>query len=195
MASDEQILVDWANLPGGVPTLSLWDSLHDGDLLEIHSDLLARRVTLRFDVGHIRDFHKLPEDTRLIAVITGVQSVRAVRNVPWPGQFSVPEGSTREQESMLIAEYQAKWREESLSWEKFEQLTSDGLEVSNAILARGSASVALRLGVMAADRWYLEAFLRGDGITFYAGEHQLTPEEFVAMGEAYWEAFAKRKSR
>lgn len=195
MAPDEQILVDWANLPDGVPTLSLWCTLHDGDLLEIHSDPLARTVTLRFDVGYLRVFHQLPEDTQLIIVVIGVRSVRAVRSVPWPGQFSVPEGSTREQESMLIAEYHTKWREESLSWGEFEQLTTGGLAVSNAILALSAASVALKLGVMVADTSYSEAQLCGEGISFYVGDRQLTPEEFVAMGEAYWEAFEKRKSK
>jgi hypothetical protein len=37
---------DWVNLPESVFTLSLWDTLHDGDLLAIESDLLARTVTL-----------------------------------------------------------------------------------------------------------------------------------------------------
>ena len=50
MASDEKPIVDWVNFPEGIPTFSLWDALHDGDLLSIESNLLARTVTLRFDV-------------------------------------------------------------------------------------------------------------------------------------------------
>jgi ASPIC and UnbV len=46
MDSDQQPIVDWVNFAGGIPTLSLWDTLHDGNLLAIESDLLARTVTM-----------------------------------------------------------------------------------------------------------------------------------------------------
>ena len=79
MPSDEQQIVDWVNFPDGTPMLSLWDTLHDGDLLSIASDLLVRTVTLRFDVGYVRDFHHLSEQTRFIIVVNGVRSVRCLR--------------------------------------------------------------------------------------------------------------------
>jgi Cysteine-rich CPCC len=191
---DQQRIVDWVNLPEGVATLSLWETLHDGDLLAVESDLLARTVTLKFDVMYVRDFHKLSEQTRFAAAMSGVQSVRSVRSVPWPGGFLLPQRASREEESTLIAECQSKCREESQSWSEFESLIGDGLEVSNAILASGSNGVALELGLLAGDGHYVEARIRGEAIAFFVGEQAVTPEEFVGLGQAYWDAFAKRKS-
>jgi hypothetical protein len=64
--------------------------------------------------------------------------------------------------------------------------------VSNAALGRGAKAVALHLGLLVAGDSYVEAYIRGEDMAFYIGETQATPEEFLALGEAYWEAFAKR---
>jgi hypothetical protein len=194
VASDDQPIVDWVNFPKDRATFSLWDILHDGDLLAIESDLFARTVTLRFDVGYVRNFHHLPEETRFVIVVNGVRSVRSFRNVPWPGGCPIPQGTPNDQRTALISEYHRKWREESQSWTDFERLTSDpyGLEVSSATLGRGPDAVALQLGLLVARDSYVEAYIRGEGITFYAGERQVALQEFVALGEAYWEAFAKK---
>jgi hypothetical protein len=64
MDSDERSIVDWVNLPEGLAELSFWSTLHDGDLTAIESDLLARNLTLRFDVEYVRNFHKLSDETR-----------------------------------------------------------------------------------------------------------------------------------
>jgi hypothetical protein len=90
----------------------------------------------------------------------------------------------------MIAEYQRKWREESLSWTDFERLKDD-FEVSNATLGRCPNGVAFHFGLLAKDD-YVTAYIRGEGATFHVGENQVTLEEFVAFGEAYWNAFAKR---
>jgi len=192
--ASETKIADWVNLPQGVPKFSLWETLHDGDLLAIESDLLARTVTLRFDVGYVREFHHLPADTQFVVVVEGVQSVRSVRSVPWPGGCSIPEGTPNSQQSTLIAEYHRKWREESQSWGDLVRLTSDryGLEVFNATLGGGAGVVSLRLGLLAAGDSYVEAFIRGEGITFRVGDKEVTEEEFSALGRAYWEAFGKK---
>jgi len=195
--SDQRLpIVDWVNFPVDIPMLSLWDTLHDGDLLAVESDLLARTVTLRFDVGYVRDFHHLPEHTQFIIAVKGVQSVRSVRSAPWPGGCPIPPGTPNAQQSILITEYHRKWREESQSWSDFEHLTRDpfGLEVSTASLGLGSDVVALQLGLLVARHSYVEAYIRGEGIAFYIGEKLATPEEFVAFGGAYWEAFARRST-
>ena len=148
VVSDEKPIADWVNIPEGIPTFSLWDALHDGDLLSIESDLLARTVTLRFDVWYVRDFHHFSEETRFIIAVNGVQSVRSLRSIPWPGGCPIPPGTPDEQQSVIISEYHRKWREESQSWADFEQLTSVGLEVSNATIGRGPDVIALQLGLM-----------------------------------------------
>lgn len=127
MVSHERRIVDWVNLPEGATELSLWSTLHDGDLIAIESDLLARTLTLRFDVGYVRDFHNLSEETRFVVTVSGVQSVRSLGSVPWPGDCSIPVGTPREQQEAIVAEYQSKWREESLSWADFERLIGNGL--------------------------------------------------------------------
>lgn len=191
MASEEQI-VDWVNLPEGATEFSLWSTLHDGDLTAIESDPMARTLLLRFDVGYVRDFHNLSADTRFVIVVGGVQSVRAFSSTPWPGGCSIPAGTPAEQQLTLVAEYQSKWREESLSWADFERLTEHGLELSSAVLTQGSESVALCLGLLVGGDSYAKAFIRGEGITFLIGERQVTPQEFVGLGEAYWAAFANK---
>ena len=194
MDSKQGSVVDWVSLPEGTATFSLWDTLHDGDVLAIESDLPTRTVTFRFDVDYVRDFHQLPERTQFVVVADGVQSVRCLRSVPWPGSFSMPTGISREEQSNLINEYHRKWREESFSWPEFERLTSEGLEVSNATLAQSSNGVALQLGLMVANDRYVEAYLRGEGVKFYVGDKHFKAEEFVRIGEAYWEAFANKNS-
>ncbi len=195
VASSEKPVVDWVNFPEGIPTFSLWDALHDGDLLSIESDLLARTVTLRFDVDYVRDFHHLPEGTQFVIIVNGVASVRSLRSVPWPGGCPIPPGTPNEQQRIMISEYHRKWREESQSWNDFEQLISDGLEVSNATLGRGSDAIALQLGLMVGGDFYVEAYIRGDGATFHVGEKRVTLEEFFALGEAYWKAFSERAEK
>ncbi len=192
MVSKEQI-ADWVNLPDGATEFSLWSTLHDGDLTAIESDLMARTLSLRFDVGYVRDFHNLSVDTRFVIVVGGVKSVRSFSSVPWPGGCSIPAGIPAGQQQALVADYQSKWREESLSWADFERLTENGLELSSAVLTQGSESIALRLGLLVGGDSYAEALIRGEGITFSIGERQVTPQEFVELGEAYWEAFANKR--
>ena len=154
---------------------------------------MTRTLSLRFDVGYVRNFHNLPDDTRFVIVVSGVQSVRSFSSVPWPGGCSIPDGTPHEQQQAIVAEYQRKWREESLSWGDFERLIDKGLELSSAVLIQGSKGVALRLGLLVGGDSYVDAFVRGEEITFSVGERQLTPQEFVELGEAYWEAFANKR--
>jgi hypothetical protein len=104
MVSGERPIVDWVNLPDGATELSLWCTLHDGDLTAIESDLLARTLTLRFDVGYVKDFHNLSEETQFVVIVSGVQSVRSFNSVPWPGGCSIPAETPYEQQQAIVAE-------------------------------------------------------------------------------------------
>lgn len=193
MASDHEPTIDWTNLPEDTSPLSLWHVLHDGDLLAVESDLLDRTVTLQFDVGYLRDFHHLPENTRFTIVVCGVQSVRALHSVPWPGGCAASNEMTNAERNLRISEYHSKWREESQSWTEFERLAKgDDIEVSNATLVGSSDIVALKLGLLVSGESYCEAYIRGEGVACYIGETQVSPEEFIATGEAYWNAFAEK---
>lgn len=78
--------------------------------------------------------------------------------------------------------------------EEFERIPE--LEVTNAALARGPDIQTLRLGLfMGGDRVYAEAFVRGERVLFFAEEWNVTSEEFVGLGEAYWNSFATTARR
>jgi hypothetical protein len=197
-ADDETDVLDWANLPQGTRTEYLDASLHDAKVVSIRSDLLNRRVSIHCDVEHLREFHRLPEGFQLLLDLEGVQSARVFCYSIWPGEFSVPSGVSREEESRLVLEYQAKWREESLSWTEFEKAITreceQVLDIADAALAMSTDSVALRLRGHLNYTVYHEVFLRAEKLTI-SGSNGRTfgPKEFQEFGEAFWEAFSRRR--
>src|SRR5271156_1842261 len=146
---DDAPVVDWTNLPQETITEYLDASLHDAHIVSIRSDILKRTVSLICDVEHLREFHHLPEEFQLVLELECVQSARVFRYSIWPGGLSIPPGVSREEESRLVLEYQAKWREESFSWTELEKLVprecEQVLDISDAALATSKESVALRL--------------------------------------------------
>jgi hypothetical protein len=188
MEPENQPIFDWVNVPESAQVYSLWGTLHDGYLEAVESDRLARTVTLRFDVDYVRDFHHLPEGARFTIVLSGVQSVRAFKLREWPGEKPVMKAEmSGEEQDALWNEYRRKERDESIAWGDFERPVDEWLEVDRAELSLGPAAAAIRIGLH-----FSEAFIRGDGIAFYAGDKQVTLEEFIALGVAYWDAFEKK---
>ena len=162
----ERAIADWIFLPGEAQNFSLWNTLHDGDLEAVESNLSAKTVVLRLDVPYVREHHCLPSGTRFVIRVEGVQAVR----VAGSGGFGA--------------------REESRAWAEFEEMR--GLEVANAALGLGPDIQTLRVGVFIGhSRVYAEAFVRGERIRFLVGEREMTAEEFVDLGEAYWKAFGR----
>jgi len=197
-ADDDTAVLDWANLPQGTQTEYLDAPLHDAHVVSIRSDLLKRRVSVNCDVKHLREFHRLPEGFQLILALEGVQSARVFRYSIWPGEFSVPSGVSREEESRLVLEYQAKWREESLSWTEFEKAISreheQVLDIADAALAISKDSVALRLRGHLNYTVYHEVFLRAESLTISGNNARIFGlKEFQEFGEAFWEAFGRRQ--
>src|SRR6266852_58939 len=149
MPEEQSGIVDWMNLPHGVPEVSLWAGLHDAQIVSIQSNLLDRTITLHLESDHLLEFHNLPLDMQFLLRFEGVQSARVIHVAGWPGEFSVPAGVSPEEQSRLIAEYQSKCREESLSWSELEgALTTECkqvLDIADAVLATApDNSVALR---------------------------------------------------
>src|SRR5260370_3231886 len=120
MPEKQTEIVDWMNLPHGAAEVSLWAGLHDAQVVSIQSNLLERTITLHLESDHLLEFHKLPLDMQFLLRLDGVQSARVVHYALWPGEFSIPSGATGEEQSRLVAEYQSKWREESLRWSELE---------------------------------------------------------------------------
>ena len=187
------------NLPQGAAEVSLWAGLHDAQIVSIQSNLLARTVTLHLESDHLLEFHKLPLDMQFLLRLDGVQSARVVHYAVWPGEFSVPAGVAREEESRLIAEYQSKWREESLSWSELESAVTTEcqqvIDIADATLATSADnSVALRISGLLNYTSYRELFLRADRLALTRGDGQdLGIAGLQKMGVAYWDAFERRK--
>lgn len=126
-------------------------------------------------------------------------SVRASVFCAWPGKFKVPDRATREQEQRLIAEYQAKWREESLGWTEFEDsLASDSLSVSDSSLARTDGRAALKLsGHMDGKKFnyqFCTIYIRCGDIRATRSDGQLfCLQQLLDLGHDYWNAFAERQ--
>jgi hypothetical protein len=199
MAEDQTTILDWMNLPPGAQQTSLWAGLHDAQIVSIHSDLFERTVTLYLESDHLLEFHNLALDMQFLLRLEGVQSTRVVHYAGWPGEFSVPARVSAEEQSRLIAEYQSKCREESLSWTDLENaLTTECkqvLDIADAALATSSNNfVALRINGLLNYTEFRELFLRSERLTLTRGDGQdLGIEGLLKMGEAYWDALKQRK--
>jgi len=189
---------DWVNLPPGVVTLSLWDSLHDANVVSIRSDLLARTVTFTFENEPLRSFHQYDDEFQFVLNLEGVQSARVLRYEIWPGGCSIPSGIPREEERKLVEQYQAKWREESASWSEFEARVSrvdeQVFDISDAALAfSGDRPTSLKLCGHLNYATYHEVYLRFETLQIFGSDRRvLDLREFQRLGEAYWTAFSKR---
>ena len=201
MAEEQSPIVDWMNLPAGAQETSLWAALHDAQIVSIQSDLFDRTMTLHLESDHLLEFHNLPLDMQFLLRLDGVQSARLVHYAGWPGEFSVPAGVSPEEQSRLIAEYQSKCREESLSWTDLENAITieckQVLDIADATLATAADNsvVALRINGLLNYTEYRELFLRAGRLTLTRGDGQdLGIDSLQKMGQAYWDAFEQRKN-
>jgi hypothetical protein len=189
--------LDWIHLPLDSKTFSLWECLHDGELVSVSSNLLERTVRLVFDVPYLRTFHDLPDDLTFAFELKGVSSARVVVWAAWPGEIAQLEGRSREEQTRLVAEYHAKWREESESWSAFEaRIGRSAPEIRDADVAISGeeSGVALRIGIMDGNA-YFEAIVRADGLDLSRSDGQaLDLSRFQELGRLYWEAWASGSS-
>lgn len=184
-------------MPNGVREISLWDCLHDGELISCASNLLERFVTLEIEVDHlIKDKQNL---TTFLLRLEDVASVRAVGHFRWPGKFEEPENASGADREALLKDYYAKWRSESLSWPEFEAaLATDPLRISDACYVSGNDETTLRLGgFMDGDKFddiYFDVFLSGKSLSASCRDgREFSFENLIALGGEYWEAFAARR--
>jgi hypothetical protein len=197
-ADSETHIIDWLNLPKMTQTVSLWDCLHDAEIVSLRSNLLERTMSLGCEIDHLREFHKLDEDFQFNLHLGGVQSARVLRYAIWPGGCSISNGLSVEEQRKIVAEYQAKWREESASWTEFEaRITREDEQVfgiSDAALATSpDGPVALKLCGHLNHATYHEVFLRFEMLKISGSDGQeLSLEDFQQLGEKYWEAHNNR---
>lgn len=148
-------------------------------------------------VSHLIDFHKLPENLSFIFDFVNVTSVRATRWEQWPGQISELKGLPYEEQTRLVSEYQAKWREESDSWQSFEHRLTigqfDAPDICHAQLARDHNGIALRVEVSTEDQGFQVITVAAENLIIRRSDGQiLSINVFLKLGAEYWAAFANR---
>jgi hypothetical protein len=196
MSKSDPQLIDWVNLPNAVAPTSLWDSVHDGELRSIKSDVLQRSLDLAIDVPHLHPNEELAKASFTFS-FEGVQSVRVLRLTVWPGKFEFPSRKDREHYDQRVQEFRRLWRQETESWTAFEAAVNADpeAEIKDGDIVEQQGSVAVRLGVqMVSGEWY-ESFVRAERLTIRNGDSTiLTLDDFLALGRAYWERFAARQN-
>ncbi len=201
MTSNEQKL-DWINLPANALAESLHAPLHDGEIVSIQSDLLERRITLMIDVLHLRKHHKLAKEQRFVIQLQGVQSARANTWAVWPGEMPPLKGKSHEVQTRLVKEYQAKWREESMSWSTFlaafEPPDFNCFDIYEAQIARNETTTTLQIhGMLNGEEFtdqFVNIFIRAEKISIeQSAEKFISVEEFIKLGEDYWRAYEARR--
>jgi len=199
LAEEESGIVDWVNLPAGIFRESLWAGLHEAQIISMQSNLLERTVTLHVEIENLRIFHQWALDMHFVFRLDGVHSARVVKYSIWPGTFAVPPGASKEEQERLVAEYQAKWREESANWSDLERAVTaehkQVIDIADASLAtEKDGGVALRIGGLLNYTAYHEVFLRAEKLTISrtdAGE--VSVAELLKLGEAYWGALEQHE--
>jgi hypothetical protein len=197
-ADSETHIIDWLNLPKMTQTISLWDCLHDAEIVSIRSNLLERTMNLACEIEHLREFHRLDEGFRFTFQLGGVQSARVLCYAIWPGGCSIPDGLSVEEQRKIVADYQAKWREESASWNEFEaRITREDeqvFDISDAALATSPNSpVAFKLCGHINHATYHEVYIRFEMLKISGSDgRELELRDFQRLGEQYWEAYSKR---
>jgi hypothetical protein len=200
-SDDQSSVIDWANLPSGTSAVSLWDALHDAEIVSIRSNLLERTVHLEIESEHLRTFHHFEEGFKFMFALAGVRSARVLGYAIWPGAYSRPDGISYEDERKLVNEYQSKWREESVSWNEFEGRVKREDEQVFSILDATLASAttrasALKLCGQLNYATYFELYVRYEALKISGSDgRSLELAELQQLGEAYWEAFSKRAAQ
>ena len=196
--ADQDSPLDWLNLPSVASAIALWESLHDAHVVSIQSKLLERTMDLSCEIERLSEFHKLDEKFQFILHLDGVKSARVLRYAIWPGWCATPDGLSFQEQRDMVAEYQAKWREESAPWNEFQSgITCEDeqvFDISDAALAMSpNGPVALKLCGHLNYATYHEVYLRFETLKILGSDgKQFDLEQFRRLGEEYWEEFGNR---
>ncbi len=187
---------DWIHLPPGLEPRSLWVFLHDAVLHTIRSDTLERSAVLEFRIFYLREQPDQQEGLTIQIRLTDVTSVRAITFVHWPGPAPETLGKSYDEQTRLVSEYQAKGREETLSWSELENalMTAD-FGVLQAWLASSEEGVTLHLEGVLDDEHWCAVFVRAGSLSISRNDGSgITLDELEELGAAYWQGFGKRRA-
>jgi len=178
--------------------VSLWDCLHDGALESVTSDTLARSIRVVVDVPYLWSFHSLPGTTRFSLVLQDVEIVQALKFASWPGKLVIPEGASWADSEEIRRRFFEKGRLESVDWQTLETklIHTDEYEIAQASVTDPDGGKAtLELQLANSDQTdYPTIRVTAGQIQFFLGlERGLSLPEFLALGGAYWQAFAQRR--
>lgn len=199
MSEKNKELPDWIYLPPDVKEASLWDSFHDGKVLSCCSSLAERSVQLEVSVRHLLNEVEKAKNVNFLLKVHEVNSVRVGIHTRPLEKFEEPANIFADERAKLLEEYYAKGRVESLSWRLFEEaLSSDPLMVSDAGVAANDSALSLRIeGFLDGEKFddiYCEVFIRGGLITTARTDGEtLSFEDFIRVGQDYWEDFSNRR--
>jgi hypothetical protein len=192
-------IIDWVHPPIGVEEQSLWEILHDGELVGFSYDSMKCSVRLEFDSPFHWEHHKLPELTRLYLDFSGVTSMRAERAIPWPGGFPEIADEAPELREQRIKEFHSKWLSVSMRF-------SDFLDELHAAFSAADSFTALSADLLATETMVSMRFfgfhgenytgwvVRGAAVAIsLSNGTKMNVDELICFGKSYWEAFANRK--
>jgi hypothetical protein len=184
--------LDWAHLPEGVSTTSLWSGLHNGDVRRITTSVLERTAEVEVQVVHLAE--KIRPDLTFTLHFEGVSALRALAREPWPGPADVDPRQSRDEQHAAIEAFWAKSRFVSMSWSELEaEFTCGFLDVSDASVAHGDGAVAFRLGGMRDSDWR-EVFISARSLTILRSDGEpFDLDRLVALGDAYWEESSRSR--
>lgn len=170
----------------------LWDCLHDGALEKVHSDTMARTLTLVVDNLYHWEFHNLPSDTRFQIVGENVRTAEVLIFEPWPGE-TIPTHDLpwkeAEEERRLNRD---KGRHVSTNWTDFVAgLEAEDYLVMDAELESTPTHPVLHLGLMGqTNSNWRDINIRAERFRFFVGTREMSPQEFQEFGSEYWADWA-----
>lgn len=195
MSETNMPVLDWVHLPEGVESESLWECLHDAEILSCKSDLMARTVTLEFKIAHLVE---KGSDLTFLIHFEKVASTRSTIHIDWPGEFKIPMELPYAEKVLLNHEQYEMGREQSFGWEDFEEsLSTDPLMVSGAqfVLSGGTSCFKVEgmLGWDKFDSQYCIVTIRCGMISASRSDGEaFSFHELKDLGRTYWEAFDNR---
>jgi hypothetical protein len=165
--------------------ISLWECLHDAILISTYVDAAQGTASFEFDNWYIRKFHQQSEETTYTFRFEEVSTAHLQSEI------------VNEADGKLIQGFQAEWCGEQVAWSDFEQrFVADGgradvFEAELRTLEDGQVEFHSFMHVN--DEFYPDLLVRAAHVTVRRSDDvELTVEEFLTLGEAYWEAFAER---
>jgi len=179
-------------------SLPLGECLHDARLERIASSPDECVVVFKFDIWHLRTFFCLPEQTRFLLKCVNADLARMGEDVPWPEISYLPTASEGP-EGSAAADWQAVWEKETIGWPELERRLADEptgpADVLEAVAEKQvDGRWALRMGLHVNDANYPGLYVRCTEMQVSRSDGEpLLLEEFLQMGEDYWEDFADRR--